>query len=210
MNRSRSLRALTIAVAALAAATGNAQEEFRSASTIDEVRRQIEKLPANTSWWNVNGRDMGWNNRNLNRIFPTVNVYRAGAVRPLEVSLMPQIGAYEVDTPDGPVPFADFLRSDQSTSMGVVILHRGKVVFEDYPRMEPYERPIYWSVTKVLVSTVVGILEDRGDVDIDKSIETYIPELAGSSWNGISVRNLLDMATGVDCPEEYYDKSACF
>ena len=41
--------------------------------------------------------------------------------------------------------------------------------------MEPYERPIYWSVTKVLVSAVVSILEDRGQVDIDKPIETYHP-----------------------------------
>jgi len=94
--------------------------------------------------------------------------------------------------------------------MGMVILHKGKIVFEDYPRMEPYERPIYWSVTKVLVSAVISILEDRGQVEIDKSIETYIPELAGSSYEGITVRNILDMATGVDCPEEYYDKSTCF
>jgi CubicO group peptidase (beta-lactamase class C family) len=65
-------------------------------------------------------------------------------------------------------------------------------------------------VTKVLVSAVVSILEDRGEVEIDKSIETYIPEIAGSSYEGITVGNILDMATGVDCPEEYYDKTACF
>jgi CubicO group peptidase (beta-lactamase class C family) len=92
----------------------------------------------------------------------------------------------------------------------MVILHRGKIVFEDYPRMQPYERPIYWSVSKVLVSAVVSILEDRGRVEIDKPIETYIPELSGSSYAGISVRNILDMATGVDCSEEYYDTSSCF
>lgn len=185
-------------------------ETFRSASTVDEVRQQIESLPVNESWWMVNGRDMGWNNKNLNRIFPTVNVYRSGPVRMLEVAPMPEIAAYEVDTPKGKVPFADFLNSDESTCMGMVVVHRGKVVFEDYPRMEPYERPIYWSVTKVLVSAVVSILEGRGELEIDKSIETYIPELVGSSYEGITVRNILDMATGVDCSEEYYDKSACF
>ena len=105
----------------------------------------------------------------------TVNVYRAGPVRELEHQPMPEIADFEVETPGGPVRFADFLRSDLSTCMGIVVLHRGKIVFEDYPRMEPYERPIYWSVTKVLVSAVVSILEDRGQVEIDKSIETYIP-----------------------------------
>jgi CubicO group peptidase (beta-lactamase class C family) len=185
-------------------------ETFESASTVDEVRRQIEKLPKDTSWWNVNGTDMAWNNKNLNRVFPTVNVYRAGPVRELEYRPMASIASSEVDTPKGPMPFADFLHSDLSTCMGMVILHRGKIVFEDYPRMQSYERPIFWSVTKVLVSAVVSILEDRGQVEIDKPVETYIPELSGSSYAGITVRNILDMATGVDCSEEYYDKSSCY
>jgi CubicO group peptidase (beta-lactamase class C family) len=185
-------------------------ETFESASTVEEVRRQIEKLPKDTSWWNANGTDMAWNNKNLNRIFPTVNVYRAGPVRELEQRPIPEIAGFEVDTPNGRMSFSDFLHSDFSTCMGMVILHRGKVVFEDYPRMQPYERPIYWSVTKVLVSAVVSILEDRGEVEIDNPIETYIPELSGSSYAGITVRNILDMATGVDCREEYYDTSACF
>jgi len=185
-------------------------EQFESAATVDEVRHQIEKLPKNTSWWNVNGQDMAWNNKNLNRIFPTVNVYRAGPVRELEHRPMSEIADYEVDTPNGKVRFADFLNSDLSTCMGVVILHRGMVVFEDYPLMESYERPNFWSVTKVLVSAVVSILEHRGQVDIGKSIETYIPELSQSSYAGITVRNILDMATGVDCSEEYYDTTSCY
>jgi len=185
-------------------------EVFRSASTVDEVRRRIAAQPVEASWWSVNGEAMAWNNKNLNRLFPTVNVHRAGPVSELERRVMPEIALYPVEVPDGTMAFVDFLRSDLSTCMGMVILHEGKIVFEDYPRMEPHERPIYWSVTKVLVSTVVGILEDRGLVDIDAPIEEYIPELAGSSYEGILVRNILDMATGVDCPEEYYDRSSCY
>ncbi len=185
-------------------------EKFESASAVAEVRRQIEKLPKDTSWWTVNGQDMAWNNKNLNRIFPTVNVYRDGPVRELAYQPIPEIDDFEVKTPKGMMRFADFLRSDFSTCMGIVILHQGKIVFEDYPRMQPNERPIYWSVTKVLVSAVVSILEDRGQVELDKSIDTYIPELSGSSYAGITVRNILDMATGVDCPEEYYDPSSCY
>jgi len=187
-----------------------ARDTFESASSVDEVRQRIAEQPTDTSWWNVNGEAMGWNNRNLNRLFPTVNVYRSGPVRELARELRPEIAGFEVDTPSGSVPFAEFLRGDLSTCMGMVILHQGKIVFEDYPRMEPYERPIYWSVTKVLVSSVLSILEDRGLVDIDKTIETYLPELVGSSYEGITVRNILDMATGVDCSEEYYDRSSCY
>lgn len=191
-------------------ASAQAARNFSSASTVDEVRRRIAEQPAKDSWWMVDGEAMAWNNKNLNRLFPTVNVYRAGPVSELERRPMPEIADFEVDTPSGSMRFADFLGSDLSTCMGMVVLHEGRIVFEDYPRMEPYERPIYWSVTKVLVSAVVSILEDRGRVDIDMPIETYLPQLLGSPYERITVRNILDMATGIDCSEEYYDRSSCF
>lgn len=184
--------------------------DFASASGVDEVRSQIEKLPKDKIWWTVNGKDMAWNNKNLHRIFPTVNVYRAGPVRELAYRPMPQIGTFKVATPKGAMPFAEFLGSDQSTTMGIVILHKGQIVFESYPRQRAYEKPIYWSVTKAFVSTLVAILEDRGLVDVSKPIETYIPELANSSFAGVTVRNFLDMASGLDCPEEYEDHDSCY
>lgn len=184
--------------------------EFSSASSVDEVRRQIEKLPKDNIWWTVNGRDMAWNNKNLQRIFPTVAVYRDGPVRELPYRLMPEIKSFRVETPAGPMAFIDFLNSDQSTTMGVVIVHQGKIVFEQYPRQQPYEKPIYWSVTKAFVSTVLAILEDRGLVDVSKPIDYYLPELSESSFKGITVRNILDMAPGVDCPEEYEDHDSCY
>jgi len=183
---------------------------FTSASGVDEVRTQIEKLPKNNVWWTVNGKDMAWNNKNLHRMFPTVNVYRAGPVRELGYRPMPEIASFEITTPEGKMTFAEFLNSDQSTAMGVVIVHQGKIVFESYPRQQAYEKPIYWSVTKAFVSTLVAILEDRGLVNVSKPIENYIPELANSSFAGVTVRNFLDMATGVDCPEEYKDHDSCY
>jgi CubicO group peptidase (beta-lactamase class C family) len=183
---------------------------FVSASSVDEVRAQLAKLPKDRIWWTVNGKDMAWNNRNLQRIFPTVTVYRDGPVRELSYQLMPEIPAFEVETPNGGIPFGDFVSSDQSTTMGIVVVHRGKIVFEQYPRQQPYEKPIYWSVTKAFVSTMVAILEDRGLVDVTNPIDFYIPELSDSSFSGITVRNILDMAPGVDCPEEYEDINSCY
>jgi len=94
--------------------------------------------------------------------------------------------------------------------MGIVILHKGRIVFEQYPRMQSYEKPIYWSVTKVFVSTLVAILEDRGLVDVAKPIDQYIPRLANSDFSGVSVRHILDMASGVDCSDNYVSRDACY
>jgi len=153
---------------------------------------------------------MGWNFKNLHRMYPTVNVYREGKVRPLDYNLSDAIAEFNVDTPVGKKSFKDFLYSNQSTTMGIVILHKGKIVFEQYPHMEPYEKPIYWSVTKVFISTVLAILEDQGLVDVSKSIDFYLPALGESDYAGVKIRNILDMASGVDCSDEYEDRDACY
>jgi len=108
------------------------------------------------------------------------------------------------------VAFADFLESDASTAMGVVILHRGKIVYEHYPRMQPHEKPIYWSVAKVMPATIIRIMEERGQIDVNHPIQFYIPELTHSDIADITVRNILDMATGLDCGDEYDDRQSCY
>jgi CubicO group peptidase (beta-lactamase class C family) len=183
---------------------------FHSASSIGEVRSQIDKLPTEDIWWNVYGTDQQWNFKNLHRIYPTVNVYREGQVSILKDRRMPQIANQQVETPAGKMPFEAFIDSDQSTTMGLVILQKGEVVYEYYPRQEPYEKPIFWSVTKVFVSALVGILEDRGQVDVGLPISTYLPELMNSDFKDITVRNILDMASGVNCQENYEDWKSCY
>ncbi len=190
--------------------TLNCSELPGAAETPENVREHLSRLPADDVWWSVTGEDMRWNNLNLQRISPTAAVHRGGSVSELAIQLNPAIASHAVDTPVGPMPFVKFLDSEHSTSMGVVVVHRGKIVFEHYARMESWQQPIMWSVSKVLVSAVVGILEARGRIDIDRPIESYIPEMSTSSYAGTTIRNLLDMATGLDCSEEYYDRTSCF
>ena len=183
------------------------------ASSVKETLEQHRALPDPDEkvWWEVSGADMAWNNKNLHQIVPTVNVYRRGPVSTLAVEENDRIAEFPVSTPSGSLPYAKYLASDESTTMGVVILHRGEVVFEAYPRMEPHEKPIWWSVTKVLVSTVLAILEDEGRVDVSQPVEVYVPELMGTDFEGVSVRQILDMASGVDCPDgDYSDRDTCY
>jgi CubicO group peptidase (beta-lactamase class C family) len=183
---------------------------FRPAHTMTKVQKQMRRLPADDIWWTVNGEDMSWNFRNLHQIFPTVNVYRNGQVRELAYNRMPEIANYPIETPDGPIPFDRFIQSELSTTMGVVILHKGEIVFERYPRMEEYEKPVTWSVAKVMPATLIRILEERGKVDVSRPIDAYIPELAESSFAGTSVRDILDMASGLDCSDEYESRDSCY
>ena len=179
-------------------------------SSAEYSREQIEKLPKEDIWWTTNGENMLWSFKNLHTIFPTVTVHRKGPVKPLGLNINNRIGTTAVPTNSGTMSFSDFLDSEESTAIGIVILHKGKVVFERYPRMRPQEKPVHWSVTKILVSSLVAILEAEGRVDVEDTIEKYIPELRGSDFSGLKIKNILDMATGLNCSEEYFDKTSCY
>jgi CubicO group peptidase (beta-lactamase class C family) len=187
-----------------------AGEEFLPTTTVEETIEQFGKLPADDIWWTVNGESMRWNNLNLAKFVPAVTVHRGGPVRELQSRKMPEIAAFEVETPTGKQPFREFLESPQSTTMSVLLVHRGKIVFEHYPRQQPHDKPLFWSVTKAFVSTVLAILEDRGEVDVSKPVDHYIPRLKDSPYGGVKIRDVLDMASGIDCGDEYEDKSSCY
>ncbi len=99
--------------------------QFQSSSSVLEVRTQIEKLPTEDIWWNVYGKDQSWNFKNLHRFLPTVNIYREGQVSMLQEHPMGKIPNQIVETPEGKMTFKDFIDSEQSTTMGIVILHKG-------------------------------------------------------------------------------------
>lgn len=211
MIRLLSLAALITLLGTAAFANEN-QATFEPSTSVSETLMRHRTLPdpAEEVWWVPTGEAMRWNNRHLRQIFPTVPVYRNGPVRPLSYALNRKIDRFSVDTPAGSMPFTEFLDSDFSTSMGVVIVHRGQIVFEHYARMQEYEKPIWWSVAKVLASSLVILLEERGLVDLSKSIEHYLPELADSEFQGISIHDILDMASGIDCSDGNYDRGTCY
>ena len=206
------MRLIPLLLSALACHPSLAESdvEFESATTVTETDRNLRSLPTDDIWWTVNGERMGWYFRNVHKLFPTVTVYRDGAVSDLVAEPMDEIATFPVTTPGGDIGFADWLDSEHTTAMGVVILHQGKIVFERYPRMQDYEKPVYWSVAKILVSTVVRLLEERGQIDVSRPIEDYIPSIAGSGFAGTTVRNLLDMASGLDCPDSYETWDSCY
>lgn len=191
-------------------AEGDKAENFASSSSVSNTIFQINKLPTDDIWWNIYGKDQLWNFKNANRFLPTVHVHRRGDVSNLKSRINKEIANMVVDTPIGKKTFKTFLDNPVSTTMSLVILYKGDIVFEYYPHQEDYEKPIYWSVTKIIVSTLIGILEEEGLVDITKPVSNYIKDLKNSSYGRITIENLLNMASGFDCADNYFDRSSCY
>jgi CubicO group peptidase (beta-lactamase class C family) len=113
------------------------------------------------------------------------------------------IGMLRIDRDGQPALSLDeFL--DETEADGLVIVHRGQIVFERYANGMTAESPhILMSVSKSLLGLVVGVLADRGDVEADRPVTDVIPEVAGTAYQGATIRHLLDMRAGVAFDEDY-------
>jgi CubicO group peptidase (beta-lactamase class C family) len=83
-----------------------------------------------------------------------------------------------------------------------LILRDGRIVFEWYtPGQSPSDEHIVFSVTKSLIGSLAGILVDKGLLDPLGPVVRYVPEVGESGYSGAHVRDLLDMAVGLDLEE---------
>ncbi len=87
---------------------------------------------------------------------------------------------------------------------GFLVLHHGQIVTEQYFNGFGQDVPhLLMSVSKSVTATVVGSLAGRGDLDVTARVEAIVPELAGTSFDGATVQDLLDMRAGTRFDENY-------
>ena len=87
----------------------------------------------------------------------------------------------------------------------MLVIRHGKIVFENYRnRSDDMTRFISMSMAKTITSLLVGIALDEGKIaSLDDPLTKYIPELKGTGYDGATVRDLLEMRSGVDYDERY-------
>lgn len=96
-----------------------------------------------------------------------------------------------------------FMQSGSTNA--IAFMHNGRLIYDDYQNgFNRKTRHHMWSVTKSVTTSLVGIAVAEGLVDsIHDPVTKYIPEAAGSVWEGVSVEDLLQMESGtywVDVP----------
>ncbi len=98
---------------------------------------------------------------------------------------------------------AQFLEDTDTT--GLVVVQDDAIVFEDYWRGNTAEtRWISWSVGKSFVSALMGIAIAEGHITgVAEPVTRYVPELRGSGYDGVRIKDVLQMSSGVAWNEDY-------
>lgn len=89
----------------------------------------------------------------------------------------------------------------------LLVLKGGEIRFEDYYLgTAGDDLRISWSIAKSYLSALLGVLVDEGAItSLDDPVTKYVPELEGSGYDGASLRNVLNMSSGVVFNEDYLD-----
>lgn len=153
---------------------------------------------------------MRWSVANFRQLMPTVNVSR-GLAGP---SMLERTSSGEIDAltfvpldGDEPMTWQQSLLANYTD--GIVILHRGKLVYERYfGVLKPEGQHAAMSITKTFTGTLAALLVSEGKLDPERMVADYVPELAVSAFGNASVRQLMDMTTGIHFSEDYADPKA--
>ncbi len=148
-----------------------------------------------------------WAFQHIRELIPTARIARAdGPAWPLPRAERDVLGLRFQDS-GRELSVAELLA--ETYTDGFLVLHQGQVVAEHYFNgLAPDVPHLLMSVSKSVTSAVAGVLAGRGELAVSARVEEIVPELAGTSFEGATVQDLLDMRAGTRFDESYDNPEA--
>jgi CubicO group peptidase (beta-lactamase class C family) len=186
------LGALLLVLSGCAAALEPPQVRFAP-----EEAARLRQAGAEVLFWNQEQRDANF--RTMETIFPTNVIGASGRARPLAEGAPLPVDSARIDA----------LIESQNIA-ALIVIQDGRIRLERYARgFGPEQRWTSFSVAKSLTSTLVGAAVRDGHIrSLDDPVTRYIPELAGSGYDGVTISQVLTMSSGVRWNEDYADPAS--
>lgn len=142
--------------------------------------------------------------RNVDRLFPTRAVAHGAHVHALPVSSRPWPA---IQFSDAGLRWDLFDYLALSRVSGLLVLHHGEIAFEHYALGNtPQTRWTSMSMAKSITATLMGAALHDGHIgSLDEPVCHYVPALARSAYEGVTIRQVLQMSSGVRWNETYTD-----
>ena len=165
------------------------------------MRNLLANLPTdrNVLFWTVPQRDAAFRSLDAVAVLAEANVIEAGGT----AFPMPRGAPISI-----PMNVEIYMREQRTA--GLVIIQDGKLRLERYGLgFDANGQWTSFSVAKSFTSTLVGAAIKDGFIkSIEDKVSDYIPNLKGSAYDDVSIKQLLTMTSGVRWNEDYEDKNS--
>ncbi|RZJ72395.1 serine hydrolase [Flavobacterium sp.] len=185
------IRAVFLLTLVLSVCNLSAQKSQFTAAESASIHDSILK-----SRWDAGGRLSQYSFRYMSEFFPVGIIEKSENVYKFESHPKKPIAAISVNSKTGKLTFDEYLKKLHVTSF--IVVHKGRIVYEQYFSALPQDRQTLQSINKVITSALITNLANEKKIDLEQPIEKYIPDLTGTDWQGISVKNILNMRSGMD------------
>jgi CubicO group peptidase (beta-lactamase class C family) len=191
------------ALVAVLALAGCRQDAETAAEQPREEQQAFALTPAVIAmrWQWLNPEINSFTFREAKEVFEYRDVHAGDEAREL-----PQAAGFAMPAIEFGGERRDYARFAEDTfTNALLVLKDGRIVFEDYRnRMTPLTRHVAFSMSKTITAMLIGIALERGEIDsLDDPAEKYLPRLAGTGYGGVTIRQILQMRSGVDYEERY-------
>lgn len=166
-------------------------------------RQKIKELHAVYTYANAFKPDViDENFRSLYKNYPSIRVEHGREVSDLRQAERPLPETYVSSGETRKIK--DWIDRTQTT--GLIVIKDGTVVHEEYRRgNSAATQSIAMSVSKSTVSFLIGNAVADGLIKLDDPVEKYAPKLAEGGYKGVTVKNVLQMSSGIGFNEDYGD-----
>lgn len=158
-----------------------------------------------------------WSVCHLRELLPTEEISR-GINAPKPLDYLPPAALADVARQIDDVTFTPQNSTETMTwkeslyanyTDGMLILHKGRVVYERYfGCLREDGKHAAMSMTKSITGLLAEIMVVEGKLDDTLLVRDVIPEIGESAFASATVREVMDMLTGVQYSEDYSDPDA--
>ncbi len=151
-----------------------------------------------------------WSFRNIGAPMHVVLLPRGGSIHQYNVVPESKVGSIVIkDAANGEKTFGEIFK-DNFTD-GVIVLQKNNILYEQYWNgLSPDYQHVWFSMTKSLASTALGILVEQKKIDLSASPAAYIPELKNTPFEKATIQDLINMSTALGFKENYTDTSSFY
>lgn len=189
---------LLILAASICLTTGTAHSQDASLTATQELPAELLQLRRDF----INSPLNMLAYQHIDSIFYTAPV-KAGTQPPWEMKRAEAPLSFTYEFAGQTYTPEQFLSRNKSNAL--MVIKSGSIVYENYLNFSTQEtRFLSMSMAKSITSILIGAaLEDGVIKSLDEQLTAYVPELAGTGYDGVTVRDALQMRTGIAREEDY-------